>query len=251
MALARWTGLVQDGQGNAVSGALVEVRSEDSNALVPLFSDRAGTVAIGNPFTSADAMIAFHVAGGSYRITASKGTYERTWRYVGIGTASELDAESLQGQIDEALNSAVRTIEQELSPEQQEQALLNLGASFATAPELRSGAPSKVVIASVSQAAMAWVAGPANAATMTFNHRNGVRQTATATAARTITASNLIDGLPFVIVFTGNYAHSYSTSFFDFTEIGGVPTSVWARYKVAGTVRNGKVRVYSVVETSA
>ena len=128
MALGRWTGTVQDEQGNAVAGALIEVRRESSGALEPLFSDRDGTVGLANPFTASDATIFFHAAGGAFRVKATLGGFERIWRYVGVGTAGELDADTLQDLIAGGLARAVSYDEQDVLPEDQEQARLNIGA---------------------------------------------------------------------------------------------------------------------------
>src|SRR5690606_34411755 len=46
-----------------------------------------------NPFSADDqGQASLFAAGGAYRITARSGSFERVWRYVGIGTAQELDA---------------------------------------------------------------------------------------------------------------------------------------------------------------
>ncbi|NGP19289.1 carboxypeptidase-like regulatory domain-containing protein [Devosia aurantiaca] len=541
MALARWTGLVQDGNGNAVAGAQVEVRRESDNSLVALFSDANGTAALGNPFTAAEATVFFHVAGGAYRVKASVGAFEQIWRYVGIGTAGQLDIEdaingarydvmvstmadraaynaegalfavlvadvgntfgaanagrsaifakksatsgdwtdpaymtgpvfafeagttttgpagsdasfsitptaqggklnltlprgaaggqgaagidgrdpgilliwstntadsdptdgivkasnadlsaaaflyvdnvnragsslvnfldrlddstspikgeivltrvsdnaqaifsvvsavaasgyfkvgvtghsgatafgngqpvsfqftrtgnagsgdgdvkgpasSISGRIAVFSNATGKQLEQasvaiaDLQPADTDltaiaalitttygralltlasqgalMALISLSSATAagiieqaTAGEVRSGLADRAIAPDVAQAAMAWVAGPADASTMTFDQAAGVNQTATATAARTITASNLKNGLPLTIVFTGNFAHTYDTAAFDFTEVGGVPISpLWSVYLISGVVRSGKVRVHTVAETGA
>ena len=93
MALARWQATIVDGAGNVQPGASIEVRSEVGGApLVTLYSDRAGTTLLGNPVgADADGFAAFHVAGGAYRITATKGGFSREWRYVPIGLAGESD----------------------------------------------------------------------------------------------------------------------------------------------------------------
>ena len=95
MALARWTGLVQDGAGNAVAGAQIEVRSEQTGRLVPLFADREGQTSLGNPFTAPEATVTFHAGGDAYRIIASKGGLLSEWRYVALGTSAEYDLDDL------------------------------------------------------------------------------------------------------------------------------------------------------------
>jgi hypothetical protein len=93
MVLARWQATIVDDAGNVQPAASVTVREETSgNPLANLFSDRAGVVSTGNPITAdADGFAAFHVAGGAYQITATKGSFTRTWRYVGVGTMGEED----------------------------------------------------------------------------------------------------------------------------------------------------------------
>jgi hypothetical protein len=94
LVLARWQATIVDDNGDVIDGATVEVRSEAAGApLVPIYSDREGTIPLGNPLTTGpDGFAPFHVAGGAYRITASKGTFSRTWRYVAIGTGGEIDS---------------------------------------------------------------------------------------------------------------------------------------------------------------
>ncbi|HVQ43799.1 MAG TPA: glycosyl hydrolase family 28-related protein [Candidatus Saccharimonadia bacterium] len=93
MALARWQANIVDDAGNVQNGATVTVREETSGTpLASLFSDRAGVVPTGNPVSAdSEGYAFFHVAGGAYQITATKGSFTRTWRYVGIGTMSESD----------------------------------------------------------------------------------------------------------------------------------------------------------------
>jgi hypothetical protein len=95
MALARYQFTVVDDAGNVQDGASVTVRAETvGNPLASLFSDRAGVVATGNPVTAdSEGYAAFHVAGGAYMITATKGSFTRTWRYVAIGTLAEQDSD--------------------------------------------------------------------------------------------------------------------------------------------------------------
>lgn len=94
MALARWQRTIVDDEGNIVEDANIEVRLEVPGApLASLYSDRNGTLNIGNPFlVASEAFAAFHVIGGAYKIRAYNGTFERIWRYVAIGTSAEQDA---------------------------------------------------------------------------------------------------------------------------------------------------------------
>jgi len=78
--------------GNQLDGASIEVRSESTGLLATLYSDRNGSTPLGNPFVASDGGDAgFHVIGGAYKITATKGVFEREWRYVGVGLAQESD----------------------------------------------------------------------------------------------------------------------------------------------------------------
>jgi hypothetical protein len=97
MALARWERTIVDDAGDILPGASVTVREEAPGApLAVLYSDRAGTTPIGNPFTAdaVTARAAFHVVGGPYRIDVSQGAFSATLRYVGIGTAQEADTDT-------------------------------------------------------------------------------------------------------------------------------------------------------------
>ena len=88
MALPIFQRTVVNDRGDILPGASIEVRSEPvgnetTGNLVSVYSDRAGTVALGNPFTiGADALVKFYVAPGEYKITALKGGESVIWRYV-------------------------------------------------------------------------------------------------------------------------------------------------------------------------
>jgi len=92
--LARYQFAVTDSAGNILPGASVDVRAETTGApLAALYSDRAGTVSLGNPIIAdSEGFVYFHVVGGAYKIVATSGSASRTWRYVGIGLTSESDA---------------------------------------------------------------------------------------------------------------------------------------------------------------
>lgn len=96
MALARWQRTITSNGGVILPAASVEVRRESDNGLASLFSDRAGTAAILNPFAAdSEGFAAFHVVGGAYKITATAAATTRIWRYVGIGLAQEFDVDQL------------------------------------------------------------------------------------------------------------------------------------------------------------
>lgn len=99
MALARYNRVVQDEEGNGVAGAHIEVRFEaPGQPLAALYSDRDGTVGIGNPFDAdSDGSFYFHALGGSYQVRAYTGasgapTFEKILRYEAIGLNSESDS---------------------------------------------------------------------------------------------------------------------------------------------------------------
>lgn len=95
MPLARFQRTIVDENGSIVQQPFIEVRKEIVGApLASLYSDRDGTIPLGNPFQLSlgdDGFAAFHVIGGAYKIRTYKNSFERIWRYVGIGTNSELD----------------------------------------------------------------------------------------------------------------------------------------------------------------
>lgn len=103
MTLARFQRNVVDNAGNVQASPTVTVRDAATNSLVPIYSNRAGTTSLSNPFTGdANGLAAFYVAGGAYRITATKGAFTVTWDYVGIGTAQEYDFADITDYVDDA-----------------------------------------------------------------------------------------------------------------------------------------------------
>lgn len=99
MTMARWQRSITDGAGNVVPGAHVEVRRDvPGQPLAALYSDRAGTVPLGNPFDAdPNGFAAFHARGGPYQIRVYTGpsgapTAEHFDRYVGVSLGSETDA---------------------------------------------------------------------------------------------------------------------------------------------------------------
>lgn len=104
MDFAAWHSVVTDDNGAVVPQATITVRHTDTGALARLYSVRDGSEPKGNPFqTGIDGMISFFASGGAYTVIASKGTLERRWSFVPIGTAQEYDIDGLA----EYLNSGV------------------------------------------------------------------------------------------------------------------------------------------------
>lgn len=96
---ARWQRSIVDGSGNVVPNVNIEVlRLIAGTPLAQLYSDRAGSDPIGNPFVATTGFAAFHVRGGAYRIRAYITGFERIWDYVGIGTLQEMDLTTLLAQ---------------------------------------------------------------------------------------------------------------------------------------------------------
>ncbi len=123
MAYASWHTTVTDLQGNVIPNASIYVVDEATGIAPQLYADRQGLVPVGNPLTAeADGTVNFYVIGGAYRIQASSGAWDRTWRYVGIGTAQEFDVDQIIG------NSVVSVNPQTFTPVEQEQARENIGA---------------------------------------------------------------------------------------------------------------------------
>lgn len=87
-ALAIFNGLAAKNNAGVVNilvSPSVEVRDEVTGALATLYTDRAGTVGLANPFTgTADGAITFYAANGRYQVTATKGADTVTWRNVQV-----------------------------------------------------------------------------------------------------------------------------------------------------------------------
>jgi len=95
--MSRFQRTIVDNAGNIQASPTITVRDATTNALVSLFSTRAGTTGITNPFTgTVDGLAGFYVAGGAYNVTATKGAFTITWNFVAIGTAQEYDIEGIQ-----------------------------------------------------------------------------------------------------------------------------------------------------------
>jgi hypothetical protein len=105
--LARFQRTIVNATGDIVASPTVTVRDQATNALVTIYSDRDGLSALSNPFTgTSGGLAAFHVEGGTYRITATSGAFTAEWTWVGIGTASEYDFIDITDYIDNAIELA-------------------------------------------------------------------------------------------------------------------------------------------------
>lgn len=90
-----------DVSGNLLSDVDVEVRVETTAAsLIQLYSDRDGTIPIGNPTVGgffSDGKIKIYCLGGRYRVIVRKdGDLIDEFRDVPVGTAQELDIDSVK-----------------------------------------------------------------------------------------------------------------------------------------------------------
>lgn len=95
MALAVWQRTIVDDTGAVQSGASVRVELE-GGGLASLFSDRAGTMGISNPFLSdSNGFAQFFVDGGAYKITVTKGSFSQELRYAAVATGKEYDVDVL------------------------------------------------------------------------------------------------------------------------------------------------------------
>ena len=104
---ARFQRHVVDDNGDIVASPTVEVRDQVTNALATIYTNRDGSTALANPFTgTAEGLAAFHVAGGSYKITATSGAFSAEWTWVGIGTAQEYDFTDVQDYVDTQIANA-------------------------------------------------------------------------------------------------------------------------------------------------
>jgi hypothetical protein len=93
MALGVWQATIVDDAGNVQESAQIEVRRESNGALAAIYEDRDGTTPLSNPFSAgSDGFARFYVAGGGFRIDATKGGFSRTWRHVPIGLMGEYDS---------------------------------------------------------------------------------------------------------------------------------------------------------------
>jgi hypothetical protein len=97
---SRWQATIVDEVGDAQAGASVAVYRESDGVLSPLKQNRAGSSGLTNPATAdSDGFVFFYAPAGRYRIVATKDGFSREWRDVPLGTAQEVDVDSLSGDV--------------------------------------------------------------------------------------------------------------------------------------------------------
>ncbi len=109
LPLSRFNFAVQDNDGPVVDGATITVRRQSTGAIVQLFSDADGTVALSNPYVAADGGDpGFFATPDVYRVDAVKDGFTRTWQYQEVGAAATVAAIAA---LDDAKNDAIEDIE--------------------------------------------------------------------------------------------------------------------------------------------
>lgn len=109
MVAAIYQGFIKDEAGNIIEGASVEVRDQDTNALVTIWSNRATTSTKTNPTTTdSEGYFFFYRTAGRYKITVTKDSFTAIFNNVNIGTSQEYDTGTDAGQI--PLNSDLSTV---------------------------------------------------------------------------------------------------------------------------------------------
>ena len=92
MPLAVKNLVIQDEDGDLIEGATVTVRRDvQGQPIAPLFSDRAGTIPLSNPFVAPTGKVSFFTYGGAYKVTIVKDDFSDEQRYEPIGLAAESD----------------------------------------------------------------------------------------------------------------------------------------------------------------
>lgn len=99
MVLARFEKPITDAAGNLITtpGFMFEVRREDAVGapFKPMYSDRDGLAPLDNPASVVDGIAAFHGVGGPFRLRVYGPGYDKTFRYLAIGTGAEVDVNQL------------------------------------------------------------------------------------------------------------------------------------------------------------
>jgi hypothetical protein len=109
MSLNAINKVAQDAEGNLMAGASVAIRQESDSALIVLWEDAAGTVAAGNPYTTADGVITLWAETNKVKITAMLGSTVSIQRDVIIGMKAEyVDYDG--GNAKTALDASLQTV---------------------------------------------------------------------------------------------------------------------------------------------
>lgn len=95
-----WQAFIQDGEGNVLDSASIEVRESVSNNLASIFSDINLMNAKANPFLSdSEGYAFFYSASNRYTITVTKDALTTIFANVQLGNSREYDVGSSSGQI--------------------------------------------------------------------------------------------------------------------------------------------------------
>lgn len=114
MSLPIYSKYLTDNAGNVLNAATVTVRRETDGGLASIFTDRAGTTAKVNPFTTGvNGLAEFYVAGGEYRVQATSGATSLDSRYSAV-----VDSKIVQSAMNvSSLLTANITLDADSSPE--------------------------------------------------------------------------------------------------------------------------------------
>jgi len=92
MTYSVWQSFITDGGEQVVAAATVSVFLENSGAPATLYDGPAGSPVGSSVVSGLDGLARFFVAGGVYKIVASKGAFSKEFRHVQLGTAASRDA---------------------------------------------------------------------------------------------------------------------------------------------------------------
>lgn len=99
MTYSVWQSFITDGGEQVVAGATVSVYLEASGAPAILYDGPTGSPVGSSVVSGLDGLARFFVAGGVYKIVASKGAFSKEFRYVQIGTAQGFDVGTASGEV--------------------------------------------------------------------------------------------------------------------------------------------------------
>lgn len=95
-----YQGYALDAEGDVIVGASVEVRDQDSNSVVTIWSNRATTTTKTNPTTTdSNGYFFFYRTAGRYKITVTKDAFTSVFNNVSLGNAQELDTGTSAGNL--------------------------------------------------------------------------------------------------------------------------------------------------------